>query len=123
MGNINKIRGIKAKIEHYDKNGIFTEFIEMNEDFIATYRKNKGSRKILGLSQTPITKSEMKSFFNEIYDFVRTASEEDDWFGDTKYEVELIYSGFHSETLRGITKKGNEVLFEKLIDFVNEHRN
>ena len=123
MGNINQIRGIKAKIEHYDNNGNYTEFIELSEDFIVTYRKNKGSRTYLGLSQTPISKTDMKAFFKEVYDFVRTASEEDDWFGNTKYEVELIYSGFHSETLRGITKKGNEVLFDKLIDFVNEHRN
>jgi len=123
MTNINEIKAIKVKIEHFiPLSDQKTEFIEFNLDGVTTSYKERGKRKVLDIMPTFLDRDEMKSFFEEIYDFIRNASEEDLLTDDLNCEVEIIYSPAHREILDGNTLRGTELLIDKLQKFVDDHR-
>lgn len=122
---INEIQMVKVVEKHFDVERM-TDFnrwhYELYSDAIVTYRMEKGSQKKLGKSITPIAKDEMKAFFKELYDFVRTAEMSCETIDDCSHEVTFIYGPLHREIFEGATIKGHEDLIHKITSFINAHR-
>ena len=66
--------------------------------------------------------NEMKAFFKELYDFVRTAEISCETIDDCSHEVTFIYGPLHREIFEGATIKGHEDLIHKITSFINAHR-
>jgi len=123
MKNINDIVAVKVTIVRFMSLSVQrTEYMDFNLDGVTTYFKEKGKRKLFEFEETSIEKAQMKSFFKEIYDFVRGATDEDLLTDDQKCEVDIIYSMAHREILDGNTLRGTELLIDKLQKFVDDHR-
>lgn len=125
MKNINVIQRVKVIEKHFDVVRLETGNAwceELTLDGITTYHIDRGSRKRLDVAKIPVDKEEMKSFFAELYEFVRNASDEGITIDDCSHEVQITYSEFHKEIFQGWTGTSNESLIGKIHGFVSLHR-
>ena len=122
---INQIEAVKVVNQLFDveimQPGI-SWVTELYEDCIVTYNCEFKSLRRLGVSRTPVSKDEMRRFFTELYEFARTAESSCDLVDDCSHKVTYIYNPYHKEVFEGGIIRGDELLENKIEEFVNRHR-
>ena len=121
MEHINEIE----KVRVYEKiaNPFFEEeldasVIEIFADHIATYKEKAGTRERYDVEKLCVESAIIKSFFEVLYSFIRTADTCRKTKDDKKHIVTITYNGFHKEIFEGATLKGEEELSWKIKTFV-----
>ena len=94
---------------------------ELNETSIRTYKTMKGSRKRRDKAEVKVPYQDMKSFFNEMYEFVRTADGCAELVDDCIHKVTIMYYGGHREIIEGCAFKDDEQMIPLIYSFISEH--
>ena len=122
--SINNITSVWVIERHTDvvnlapKPGI-TNVIELTEEEIRTYYTEYKKRKKLNLIVTKTDEKEMKAFFSELYDFVRSAEICCRIVDDCIYEVTFNYGPLHREVFEGATVNGERTLIGMIHRFTD----
>lgn len=94
---------------------------QISEDGILKYYSEYKSRKRQDVIKVSVDKTEVETFFKEIYEFVRTADSRGSLIDDCSHEVVIFYNGNHKEFFEGDTYKGEESLLGKINCFIYSH--
>lgn len=94
---------------------------ELNEDSIITYRTKKGSRKRYEKSEGKVPFKEMKGFFKELYEFVRTADGCAELIDDCSRKLTIVYYGDHKEIIEGCVFRDDEQMLSLIYSFIEDH--
>ena len=95
--------------------------VELNQDGIVSYHKKYKSRKREEVIKVAIPCKEMKSFFSELYKFVRTADYNTDIIDDCSHTTTIIYSYGHKEIIEGCPFRGDEQMLSLILGLLAKH--
>ncbi|MBR5636713.1 MAG: hypothetical protein IKW81_07300 [Pseudobutyrivibrio sp.] len=124
MKSINEIQKVILTEKGYsfpDFKCMRSENIELTLDGIKYHKTLHGSKKWLNNCKCQVDKEEMKSFFSELYEFVRNAAECGPTDDDCEHMVLFTYNDYHEELFWGWTGDSKESLSGKIWSFVNLH--
>ena len=93
----------------------------LNEDSIMTYKTKKGSRKRYDKFEVKVPYKEMKSFFKELYEFVRTADGCVELVDDCSRKLTIVYYGDHKETIEGCAIKDDKMMLSLIYSLREDH--
>ena len=122
---INEIIGVTVAEQMFDVETLRpgrTWVTELSEEGIVTYYTEYKSRKKINVVKTEVPVQDMRSFFKELYDFVRSAEECFITIDDCSRRVTFIYGPMHKEIFEGETTNGGRSLTGIIEDFVDKHR-
>ena len=122
--SVNKIEQITLKERTFnplvDQIGE-TRVIEINEKGIRTYSVKDKSEKKLDVRDVPVSEEEIRGFFDEMYDFARSADMSCTTLDDTCHRVTFYYGNLHKEIFEGALCRGDEVLAGRIHNFVKKY--
>ena len=95
--------------------------VEFNQDGIVSYHKKYKSRKREDVIKVAVPCKEMKSFFSELYKFVRTADCNKDIIDDCSHTTTIIYSYGHKEIIEGCPFRGDEQMLSLILGLLAKH--
>ena len=124
MKSINKIQKVvmtERLFRFPDFKCMRSDNIELTLDGIKRYRTVAGSKKHVDKYSASVEKVEMKKFFDELYDFVRNATDCGATEDDCEHKVRFIYNDCHEEIFWGWTGTANESLTGKIWSFIQLH--
>ena len=122
-GIINEISYIRLTDKHFNYETMEANaniwVTELFPDKIRVYRKIKGQKEKLFKDEVNVQCEEMKVFFNQIYDFVRTAEYSGILIDDADHEIVIRYNTFHKEIILNNLYRGKDSLLRMISEFVD----
>ena len=95
--------------------------ISFEEEGIVAYERKYGSRKRENVHNVTVPTKEMRDFFSDIYDFVRTADFNAKLVDDCSHTTTIIYHCDHKEIIEGCPIRGEEQMLSKFFCFLEKH--
>jgi len=121
INNIEKVIMTERLYRFPDWKCMRSDNVELSLEGIKSYRTLSGSKKHVSPYKVEVEGAQMKSFFSELYEFVRNATECGPTEDDCEHKVRFIYSDCHEEIFWGWTGSSKETLTSKIWAFVNLH--
>ena len=98
-----------------------TWYVEFKQDGIVSYHKKYKSRKREDTIKVAVSSEEMKSFFSELYKFVRTADYNTEIVDDCSHTTTIFYSYGHREIIEGCPFRGEEQMLSLIWGLLAKH--
>lgn len=113
-GRINEVSCIKVVDKHFDYSTMEPDanvwVTELLPDRVKVYRKQKGQKHKVFQDQVDVPIEKMRAFFDEVYEFIRTAEYLDIPVDDTSHSISIYYNPYHKEVFKDNPCKDNEGL-------------